>query len=247
GQTNVKEVDKTQQSTVDKNTQVGEKEGVKKDNSQETKKPVDIKAFDNLIGSNLGKEKVVLDKKEDDKKEETITEEKIGDIGIKLDENGNPIRDLEGFGEQEKKWLQRMPYEGYQYFSKVLKERKDAEVKYKTEKDVLTTKISNLEGGKQVLPESYYDNPNAFILSPEFGQIQQATNLSKTVETHWTEQLRKFKKGESWTPLVDDPKSGEILMDEDREFNADDEVYILKQLQAASNQTVKWSTQLERF
>ncbi len=140
-----------------------------------------------------------------------------------------------------------MPYEGYEHFSKIIKEKKESEKKYYDEKKVLTDKITALESGKQILPESYYENPNAFVLSPEFGKIQFNAQLSKQVEDHWTEQLRKIEKGENWIPLTNDPKTGEIIFDDEREYNAEDKVYVLRQLTGASQQVAKFTGELERF
>lgn len=243
--------DKTEQSTNTQDNKVGENNADKADSTGDKKevKPVNIKDYDALVGSNLANLKVG-DKKEEkkiDEDDEAEDKTKNQDTEVKLDEHGKPIRDLEGYGEQEKKWLQRMPYDSYKHFTSLIKEKKDLETKYKTESEALKTKITNLEQGKQVLPESYYENPNAFILSPEFAKVQGAKQLSKVVEDHWTEQLRKFKKGETWTPLTNDPKTGEIVYDEDREFNADDEVYILKQLSGAEKQAAKYAIEVDRF
>lgn len=245
------ETNKTEQPSDKEVTKTGEDKSTERSETKTAAQPVNIKDYDNLVGSNLANLKVTGDKKETEKKidEDGEAEDKTKTIDpeVKLDEHGKPIRDLEGYGEQEKKWLQRMPYDSYKHFTSLIKEKKEIETKYKTESEALKTKITNLESGKQVLPESYYENPNAFILSPEFAKIQGAKQLSKVVEDHWTEQLRKFKKGESWTPLTNDPKTGEIVYDDDREFNADDEVYILKQLSGAEKQAAKYAIEVDRF
>lgn len=242
-----KGIDDNQQRVSEKDTKVGEgkHEKVSEIKKEDTHKS-SLKSFDELIGSNFSKEI-----KKDDKTKEAVENTKVEDTkkesGIKLDEDGKPIRNLEGFGDQEKIWLKRMPYEAYEYFSKTLKEKRELDNRFKEETKKLTDKVTALESGKQILPESYYDNPNAFILSPEFGKIQYNAQLSKQVEEHWTEQLRKFKKGENWTPLTNDPKTGELLFDDEREYNADDEVYILRQLNGANQQVVKFNSELERF
>lgn len=232
-------IDDGQQKISSKDTKTGEdnktidsKDKVIKD----VVKP-DIKAFDKVIGNTIVKS---AEKKEDKKEIEK-------EIEVKLDDKGKPVRNLEGFGEQEKIWLQRMPYESYEYFSKLLKERKEVDTKYKEEKENLTKRITALESGKQVLPESYYDNPNAFVLSPDFGKIQYNAQLSKQVEAHWAEQLRKIEKGENWIPLTNDPKTGEIIYDDEREYSTDDKVYVLKQFTGASEQVTKFKTELENF
>lgn len=244
-----KEISDNQQKASDKDNKVGEgkqKEiSINEEEVKDEKKTVtevvkpDLKTFDKIVGSNLAKDKI---KVTDDKKE--IEDNKDA---IKVDEKGKPIRNLEGFGEQEKLWLQRMPYESYEYFSKILKERKEVDVKYKEEKENLVKRITALESGKQILPESYYDNPNAFILSPEFGSLQSKVQLSRQVEDHWTEQLRKIERGENWIPLTNDPKTGEIVFDDEREYSADDKVYVLKQLTGASQQAAKFNGELEHF
>lgn len=210
-----------------------------KDNKKVEKVTADIKTFDKAIGSNLASKEV--------KKPEEVKEVKEQSKEQSKEVDGKPLRDLEGFGEQEKIWLQRMPYESYEYFSKLLKDKKEIDKTYNDEKKSLTDKIAALESGKQILPESYYENPNAFVLSPEFGKLQHNAQLSKQVEDHWTEQLRKMEKGENWIPLTNDSKTGEIVYDEEREYSSDDKVYVLRQLTGASQQVAKFNFELERF
>ena len=236
------EVDKTvlppaKQGT--KESQVDKSKDKSSSTSAEGRKEVNIEAFDKILNPN----KEFIKTKEDKKiKDDEVKIDNETEVEIKPKE-----RDLEGFGEQEKIWLKRMPYEAYEYFSKTLRESRKLDEDYKTKSKIYEDKIKVLETGKQVLPESYYENENAFVLSPEFNNLQTYVQTAKAVESHWSEQLALFEKGENWTTLVKDPKTGEIVLGEEREYNADDKVYLLKQLHGSSNQLAEWQNEANRF
>ena len=178
-----------------------------------------------------------IEEKVDDKKEETPKEDEV--VKETPDDKGKPARDLTGFGERESKWLQRMPYDAYEYFSKTLKDSRAVEEKHKKEKDDYEAKIKTLqeEGGVE-LPESYYHNPNAVVLSKDYQDCQSAINDSQLCEQHWKIQLNRIEKGEPWYDLVQDPKTGKIYVEkESKEPTVDNKVQVMSYFNQVGNQT----------
>src|SRR6266705_2625892 len=70
------------------------------------------------------------------------------------------------------------------------------------------TEIENLKQGKIVLPDSYYEHPQGYLLDPVFTQAEVNTQFSQQVLNHWNVQLAKIRKGEPWNDLIVDPKTG---------------------------------------
>lgn len=155
--------------------------------------------------------------------------------------NQPPARDLEGFGDKEKLWLKRMPFEAYEHFSKVVKESRTKEETYKAEKKKLETDLAQAREGKVQLPESYYDNPEAAWLMPEVRDVQARLTFATEIEKHWENQLIAVEEGKPFFDLVQG-KDGKIYVaDKETEVTAENQVRlkagIQRQFQNAINQT----------
>lgn len=145
-------------------------------------------------------------------------------------------RDLEGFGERESKWLQRMPYEAYEHFSKVIKDSRQREESFKQEKAALETKVKTLEEGRQVLPDSYYENPNAVVLSEDYQRIQGSISLLGDIENYYKDQLRRIENGEEWRDLSQDGKGGVVIDSNNQEPTPEAKNHVFLQIQQAMMQ-----------
>jgi len=55
--------------------------------------------------------------------------------------------------------------------------------------------------GRTKVPESYYENPYAFTLLPEYHAAAFNVTLAQKVEAHWAEQHRKIANGENWNDI----------------------------------------------
>jgi len=55
--------------------------------------------------------------------------------------------------------------------------------------------------GRTKVPESYYENPYAFTLLPEYHSAAFNVTLAQKVEAHWAEQHRKIANGENWNDI----------------------------------------------
>lgn len=187
----------------------------KKANIEEGKKSLKISDFSKVIPN---AKKLADDLKApatDDKKKDEV---KITDDTLppedKKAEEGKPQRDLTGFGEQESKWLQRMPYEAYEYISKELREKKTLAAKLVESEKTYTAELAKAREGKVTLPESYYENPQAGWLQPEVQEAQAGLTLANNIENHWKTQLVNIETGKEWFDLIEDPKTGQIFIDQ---------------------------------
>jgi len=215
----------------------------------------------NDFGKLLGETGDVLKKLEDQKKDKpdevnkSLDESKEKtDIKTKEDNrqepnnDGRPARDLTGFGDREAKWLQRMPYDAYEYFAKSIKTSREAETLFKKEKEELSTKLKEVSEGRIELPPSYYENPQAVVLSPEYQEAQEALSLSQQIETHWKEQLERVEKGEEWYDLISDPKTGKIFVDKTgKEPTATNKINIITYFQKVANQSQRFATNIDNI
>lgn len=226
-------------------TQTPPKEGGE---TRKTTEPPKVADYNRLLGNNLVPSA-------DDKKV-SIEKVKEGDNlqqppATPIDENGKPKRDLTGFGEHEAKLLQQMSNEAFEHFSKHLKESRKLEEDYKTKAKAHEDKIKALETGRQILPESYYENPSAYILSPEFHTMQAGVQLARDVQQHWEEQLVKIEKGEKWQDLINDPKTGQLVYGDEYEVNDDNsarmKVLVTKYLQGAQLQVHNETNKIQQF
>lgn len=107
-------------------------------------------------------------------------------------------RDYTGFSDDEKTLLGRTSNDAFAYLRPRLLERNQMAAVLKA-KD---TEIANLKVGKQVLPDNYYEHPQAFVLSPEYNKVSNDMQVSNYIHNHWKTQLGNIRRGEDWTDLA---------------------------------------------
>lgn len=140
--------------------------------------------------------------------------DKGGDNNTDDNNNNNAVnqRDVSQFSEQEQKFLKRMSNAAFDYVSKQLLDKRELEAKYTAEKTEYEAKIKKLSEGRTILPDSYYDHPQAAMLSPEVQELQQTISNAAAYENHWKQQLMNIESGKDWFDLVEDPKTGRVYM-----------------------------------
>lgn len=219
----------------------GKKEEKKEGNNlQSTKEEKEVKLED--FGKILGETSEIVKKnkeeakaKSEEKKDEVKVETKVDD-GKK--EEKTVERDLTGFGEREAKWLRRMPLDAYEYFSKALRDGRLNQEQAKKQAEEYEAKVKALTEGKTELPASYFANPNAIKISPDYVALQEGVSLSAEIERHWQEQLDRIEKGENWFDLWQDPKTGKIyVQNEAKEPTASAKVQVGRYYNDAGIQT----------
>lgn len=107
-------------------------------------------------------------------------------------------RDYTGLEENEIPLAKRMSNAAFNYVKPALVELKEKRVKLKS----IETENASLRQGKVTLPEDYYRHPDAYVLTPEFGELSRNVNLATAFQNHWNEQMIKIEEGKDWQDLV---------------------------------------------
>lgn len=103
----------------------------------------------------------------------------------------------------------------------------------------LETKLSDSQKGKTSIPESYYEHPLAFALTPEYETAANQVNETNTIFQHWSEQLKAVQNGAATFKTLARDASGKIIYGPDATVNKDSAVSLLAHFnrtqQAAAN------------
>lgn len=145
-------------------------------------------------------------------------------------------RDLTSYTPDEQKVLRGMSNEAWAFVSPKLVEHKNL-AKVLGEKD---KQIADLKVGKQMMPESYYEHPNAFQLTPEYNNSAQVLNIASAVQAHWKEQFVKIRQGEDWHDIDINPKTGQIVVNGTaKKADATSEAAVMEYMNFAAQQVEK--------
>jgi hypothetical protein len=184
------------------------------------KEDIANRADPEAINSDIGKEiddfKAIKDgleifkptKKEEPKEETTVEAKPDAEIKTNVEvkpevktqvtSNQKVARDLTGFDENEQKLLKSMSNDAFSYIRPQLLEKKKLG-------EILAAKdreLAALKSGKQLLPDNYYEHPNAFVLTPEFNSASNNMQLSQFIHEHWKKQLVNIRQGKDWEDLA---------------------------------------------
>ncbi len=109
--------------------------------------------------------------------------------------------EFEGFTVEEQKVLKKMAPDARKFVVNRLREFEQT----KEEKKQLEQKLTATEAriGKPNIPLSYYENPNAINLVPEYQQTRASLVTAGQVRDHWDMQLERIRQGEEWQDLID--------------------------------------------
>lgn len=126
----------------------------------------------------------------------------------KTDVTGTKHFDYSGYTEQEVVVLKNMSSQSREVVSKMMKENKEL------------SKLRNAD---------YLQNPNAYLLSPEYQQMQSEYTFATQEAMHWQDQLVKIEKGENWTPIIGvDEKTGKFVYGEPRVPTTQDKIQVTR-------------------
>jgi len=108
-------------------------------------------------------------------------------------EDGKPKRDYNSIPEHLRGIAKRAGNQEFNALTNLLKEH--SELKKRAE---------------GAIPDSYYEHPAAYQLTPEFQQLNQTYNQSSAEAAHWQQQIIKIREGKDWEDLQEDAK-GNII------------------------------------
>lgn len=172
------------------------------------------------------------------KKVETKKEgEQVTSTPANQDPTQNPnFVDLSEFGEQQQTWLKRMPSDARKYFADLIRVDKSNQEEIKTHKK----KIQEISEGKVTIPDSYYEHPEAFKITPAYQEYQQNIGLAQSIYDHWVRQKQLVRAGKDWvdTEDIQDPKTGRtrVMLKNPQAADENTEIYIDENLALARRQ-----------
>lgn len=178
----------------DKKDLKGDKESTNSKDDKKGKISDDEKNIESLKVIEAGKSQTSHDDNKSPK-EETIDDKEVS------------TRDFNGLEENEIPLLKRMSNPAFNYVKPALLELKNKRESVKK----LEAENASLKAGKVTLPDNYYEHPQAFVLTPEFGEISNNIRTLDSFQSHWERQLLNIKEGKDWNPIVDDGKGNYTL------------------------------------
>lgn len=102
-------------------------------------------------------------------------------------------RDYSGFSEEETEHFKRMGNDAFNYLKpRFLASKKMQEELNNTKKSLEEAQKNTNKSG---IPDSIYQHPDAYILTPEFRQAAEDVNKAQQVAEHWRQQSIAIAKG----------------------------------------------------
>lgn len=147
------------------------------------------------------------DNKSGEPQEEAPEKEPTEEEELKL--HGNTKRDYAGFNANQVKILKRLDNNRFQAIStewRALQSAANKAVELATQLE----EQKKIAAGKGI-PQTWYEHPEAYSLTPEFRQLSTQYAQYDAVEAHYTEQIAAIQDGKPWTAIVGvNPQTGEL-------------------------------------
>jgi len=195
-------------------------------------KPKETKALQEKKESN---EKETEKSKQDQHKSE---EEKIENEEEQVTKTNKPEkkpRDYSGLTEAEVPIFKRMAGEAFDVLKPILLEYKQLKAEAAKPKE-------KAENG---LPDSYFEHPEAFTLSPEYKQLSSLAEEARVIKDHWRRQEINIKRTGKFQGLTRDAKTGSLELTEPKDADENDELNVSNYADAAREQYTKHATKLD--
>lgn len=172
------------------------------------------------------------------------TKETPKPAGEKVDEAGGSKilpeqRDYSDIPEEDKAIFKNMSNEAFAKIKPMYLEQK------KKDEELAAKNAEVVELKKGKIPDSYFEHPNAVVLTPEFEQASASVNYAAAIEKHWEEQFDKVKAGEATYQTIHiNDKTGELFVSEPIQVDKTTETKLLKYVTWAQNQTANTQARL---
>ena len=138
-------------------------------------------------------------------------------------------RDYSGIEESDVPLFKQMSNEAFNR----LKKSYIAERQYKDELAKRDSRIADLEKGK--IPDSYYEHPQSFVLTPEFVEASNTFTNAQNLSNHWHKQLAAIREGADTFKNIEQVNGQWQVVD--REVTAEAEAHVISQM-AEARQTL---------
>lgn len=139
---------------------------------------------------------------EEDEEEEEQPPQKKNDTQVsEEDEVPAGPRDYKTFPEQKLvPLLKKLPNSTYKAFEPVLREL----VTKASESEKLSKQLAE----RPKAPSYQYENPESYVLDPEYRKIEQTIAIGQQEVNHWQQQLLKIERGEPWQNITGFDQNG---------------------------------------
>lgn len=145
----------------------------------------------------------------------------------------NKARKLEGLDEEEAKLFKQMSQAAYDRLYPAYLKSKEADARLKELE----------ETNKALENRRWYEEENAWELSPEFRATKENIDLLDFEENYWTEQLARIEKGEDFEPLAGKP--GEYTRGAAQPATVEAKVNVLRKLQTIGGYKQQLNSKIE--
>lgn len=197
-----------------------------------------LKDFEDVLAGKAPEVKVV-----EKPKEEPVVEDKEAEPIIPAQETTTKVapkptqtlkageRDYSDCTEEEKVALKHISNQAFNFIIPKIKQLKNItnEITKKNEE------IAQLKTGKQMLPDNYFEHPQAFVLTKDYNDNAKFLNDAAMVQRHWQQQLINIRKGEPYRD-IDIDKNGRFVYGTPVQGDAEHEVEVMGYLQHSINQ-----------
>jgi hypothetical protein len=156
--------------------------------------------------------------KEEDEQGDKTSEEKSSAEEESLKLHGNTKRDYSGLNQKQIKILKKLDNSRFQAVSTEWRALQSAAMKS-------VELVQQLEEQKKIaagkgIPQTWYEHPEAYTLTPEFRQLSNQYSQYDTVEQHYSAQIAAIQDGKPWTAITGfNPQTGEPIYSAPQEPN----------------------------
>lgn len=132
-------------------------------------------------------------------------------------------RDVSDLDDEDKPLFKQMSNEAFNKLKPIVKEHK-----------ALKQQVEQLKQGR--VPESYYEHPDAYILTPEFRSAAENVQRANLIYNHWVNQLQAVREGAREFDYLDtDPKTGQYVVSQKIAADVKSETQLLTYVNYAQN------------
>lgn len=196
-----------------------------------------LKDFEDVLAGKAPEPKAApkTEQKVEAEVEKETPEETKQEVTTKVDPKSTPKtggRDYSGFDAEETEALKHVGNKSFASIAPKLRLLKaiTGEVEKKN------AEIAQLKTGKQMLPDNYFEHPQAFILTKDYNENAGYLNQATQVQRHWQQQMANIRKGEPWISLEGFDKNGRAVYSDKKVADVDSEMEVMGYLQHSINQ-----------
>jgi hypothetical protein len=163
------------------------------------------------VGVKVEKQEEVLEEKSDEE-EETVVEDKkeVSKEKEEAEHKDSKNRNYDGISAEDAAFLKKQPNRVFEAVAPIAREKASLAAKVAE----LTGKVEQFQKDPNRVPDNWYENEQAFQLTPEYKQINTQYSRWETEGSHWQRQLAKINAGaDTWQNLGWSKERGYFLTD----------------------------------